>query len=69
MPEPAVLLALANQLDNLRVEPPKPKEANSEPWEGDGTKEETPKKVKRGGDRRHSKEASQVPQGEESVEA
>ena len=46
MPKPAVLLALANQLDNLRVAPPEPKEANSEPWKGDGTKEETPKKVK-----------------------
>ena len=46
MPEPAVLLALTDQLDNLRVAPPKPKEANSEPREGDGTKEETPKNVK-----------------------
>ena len=30
VPEPAVLLALANQLDNLRVAPPEPKEVNPE---------------------------------------
>ena len=45
MPKPAVLLALADQLDNLRVAPPKPNDASGS-WEGDGTKEETPKKVK-----------------------
>ena len=46
IPEPAVLLTLANQLDNLRAAPPEPKEVNPESREGDGTKDETPKKVK-----------------------
>ena len=30
IPKPAVLLALADQLDNLRAAPPKPKEVNLE---------------------------------------
>ena len=30
VPKPAVLLALANQLDNLRAAPPKPKGGNLE---------------------------------------
>ena len=46
IPEPAVLLALANQLDNLRAAPPKPKVSNPESQKGDGTKDETPKKIK-----------------------
>ena len=46
VPKPAVLLALADQLDNLRAAPPKPKEVNPESQEGDGTKDETLKKVK-----------------------
>ena len=46
VPEPAVLLALANQLDNLRAVLPKPSEAILESHEGDGTREETPKKAK-----------------------
>ena len=46
VPEPAVLLALADQLDNLRAAPPEPKVGNPESREGDGTKDETPKKVK-----------------------
>ena len=46
VPKPAVLLALADQLDNLRAAPPKPKVGNLESQEGDGTKDETPKKVK-----------------------
>ena len=46
VPEPAVLLTLADQLDNLRAAPPKPKEAIPESQEGDGAKDETPKKVK-----------------------
>ena len=40
------MLALADQLDNLRAAPPKPKVGNPESQEGDGTKDETPKKVK-----------------------
>ena len=31
IPKPVVLLALANQLDNLRAAPPKPMEVNPEP--------------------------------------
>ena len=46
IPKPAVLLALADQLDNLRAAPPEPKEVNPEFQEGDGTKDETLKKVK-----------------------
>ena len=46
IPEPAVLLTLADQLDNLRAAPPKPKEVIPESREGDGTKDETLKKVK-----------------------
>ena len=46
VPEPAALLALADQLDNLRAAPPEPRGGNPEFREGDGTKDETPKKVK-----------------------
>ena len=46
IPKPAVLLTLANQLDNLRAAPPKPKEVIPESQEEDGTKDETLKKVK-----------------------
>ena len=46
IPKPAVLLALADQLENLRAAPPEPKVSNLESREGHGTKDETPKKVK-----------------------
>ena len=46
VPKPAVLLALADQLENLRAVPPKPKVSNLESKDGHGTKDETPKKVK-----------------------
>ena len=46
VPEPAVLLTLANQLDNLRAAPPEPRGIVLESQEGDGTRDETPKKVK-----------------------
>ena len=46
IPKPAVLLALADQLENLRAVPPKPKVSNLESKGGHGTKDETPKKVK-----------------------
>ena len=46
VPKPAVLLALADQLDNLRAAPPEPKEVIPESQEGNSTKDETPKKVK-----------------------
>ena len=46
VPEPAVLLTLADQLDNLRASPPKPREVIPESKEGDGTKDEALKKVK-----------------------
>ena len=46
IPEPVVLLTLADQLDNLRAAPPEPREAILESREGDGTRDETPKKVK-----------------------
>ena len=46
VPEPTVLLALADQLENLRAVPPGPKVSNPESRDGHGTKDETPKKVK-----------------------
>ena len=46
IPEPAVLLSLADQLENLKATPTKPNEAVTEPREEEGTKEETPKKTK-----------------------
>ena len=46
IPEPAVLLTLADQLDNLRAVPLEPREAIPESHEGDSTREETPKKAK-----------------------
>ena len=46
IPEPVVLLSLADQLDNLRTMLPEPREAIPESHEGDGTREETPKKAK-----------------------
>ena len=78
VPKPAVLLALANQLENLRTAaaappppppPPEPKASNPEYKEGDSTKDEIPKKVKPVDTGDIPKEASQVLQGEESVEA
>ena len=38
VPEPAVLLALATQLENLRAVPPKPKVSNPESKDGHGTR-------------------------------
>ena len=46
VPELAVLLASANQLEDLRAVPPKPKVSNLESKNGHGTKDKTPKKVK-----------------------
>ena len=46
IPEPAVLLSLANQLENLKVMPTEPNVAVMEPHEEKGTKEETLKKAK-----------------------
>ena len=46
IPEPALLLSLANQLDNLRAVPLEPREAILESHEGDSTREETLKKAK-----------------------
>ena len=46
IPEPAVLLALADQLENLRTVPLGPKASNPVSGGGHGTKDETPKKIK-----------------------
>ena len=46
IPKPTVLLALADQLENLRAVPPEPKVSNPESKDGHGTKDKTPKKVK-----------------------
>ena len=61
IPKPAVLLSLADQLDDLKAVPTEPSEAVLEPREEKDTKEETPKKAKSSRDRRPSKEASQIP--------
>ena len=45
VPKPGVLLALANQLDNLRTAPPRPKASNPKSGDRHGTKDETPKKI------------------------
>ena len=59
IPKPAVL-ALADQLENLRAVPPEPKVNNPESWDGHGTKDNS-QEGQAGEHRRHSKEASQVP--------
>ena len=46
VPEPTVLLTLANQLENLRTVPPGPKASNPESGDGHGPKDKTPKKIK-----------------------
>ena len=46
VPEPAVLLSLADQLENSKAMPAEPTKAVMEPREEEGTKEETPKKTK-----------------------
>ena len=46
VPEPAVLLSLADQLEDLKAVPTEPSEAITEPHQEEGTKEETPKKAK-----------------------
>ena len=46
IPEPVVLLSLADQLENLKAVPTEANEAVMEPREEKGTKEETPKKAK-----------------------
>ena len=46
VPEPAVLLSLADLLDDLKATPTEPSEAIPEPCEEEGTKEETLKKAK-----------------------
>ena len=70
VPEPAVLLSLADQLDNLKAVPPKSREAILEPREEEGTKEETPKKAKSAetGDppRRHHKSCEEKSQSRHS---
>ena len=46
IPEPAMLLSLADQLDVLKATPTEPSEAAPEPREEEGTEEEPPKKAK-----------------------
>ena len=70
IPEPAVLLSLADQLDNLRAVPPEPREAILESCEEESTREETPKKAKSAetGDppRRHHKSREEKSQSRHS---
>ena len=56
MPEPVVLLSLADQLDVLKAMPTEPSEAVPEPHEEEGTKEQTLKKAK-------SVQRQETPQG------
>ena len=46
IPEPVVLLSLADQLEDLKAVPTEPSGAVTEPHEEEGTKEEIPKKAK-----------------------
>ena len=46
VPEPAVLLSLADQLEGLKATSTEPSEAVTESCEEEGAKEETPKKIK-----------------------
>ena len=46
VPEPAVLLSLANQLEESKAMPTEPSETVTEPHEEEGAKEGTPKKAK-----------------------
>ena len=48
VPEPGVLLDLAEQLDNLRTALPRPKAGNPESGDKHGAKDETPKKIRLG---------------------
>ena len=70
IPEPVVLLSLADQLDNLRAVLPEPREAIPESHDEDSTKEETPKKAKSAetGDlpRRHHKSHEEKSQSRHS---
>ena len=71
VPEPVVLLSLADQLDNLRAVLPEPREAILESHEEEGTREETPKKSKLAetGDlpRRHHKSCEEKSQSRHSL--
>ena len=60
VPEPAVLLSLADQLENLKATPAKPTKAVMEPREEEGTKEETLKKTK-SAETDPPRETSQIP--------
>ena len=70
IPKPAVLLSLAEQLDNLRAVPPEPREAIPESHGEEGTREETLKKAKLAetGDppRRHHKSREEKSQSRHS---
>ena len=48
VPKPTVLLALADQLENLKAVPPEPKVSELESQDGHSTKDKTPKKVDTG---------------------
>ena len=69
IPEPGVLLDLAEQLDNIRTALPRPKAGNPKSGDRHGAKDKTPKKIRLGDTGDSSEEASQIPQGEESIEA
>ena len=70
IPEPAVLLSLAKQLDNLRAAPSEPREAILESCGEEDTRKETPKKAKSAetGDppRRHHKSREEKSQSRHS---
>ena len=70
VPKPGVLLAMADQLENLRIVPPRPKASNPESGDGHGTKDETPKiKLADTGDtpRKHHKSHKEKSQSKHSL--
>ena len=70
VPAPGVLLALANQLDNLRTALPRPKASNPGSGDRHGTKDETPKKIKLGDEdtpKKHHKSCKEKSQSKHSL--
>ena len=71
VPEPGVLLDLAEQLDNLRMVSPTPKVGNPESGDKHGAKDETPKKIRPGDTRetlrKHHKSCKEKSQSKHSL--
>ena len=72
VPEPGVLLDLAEQLDNLRTASPRPKASNPKSGDRHGAKDKTPKKIRPGdaGDtpKKHHKTCEEKSQSKHSTD-